>query len=100
MSQRSDDFAYLILSIVAEIPEGKVASYGQIAALAGFPRNARKVGSVLKMSSLYGSYPCHRVVRGDGGLVIGWVEQRALLEREGIIFNTASVNMKLYQWKK
>ena len=39
----NDDFAYAVLSAVAEIPEGKVATYGQIARLIGYPKNARRV---------------------------------------------------------
>ena len=57
-----DDLAYEILSVVEEIPEGKVASYGQIARLVGRDRNARLVGKILSMSAYFGNYPCHRVV--------------------------------------
>lgn len=58
----SDDIVYEILSAVSEIPEGKVATYGQIAALIGKERNARLVGRVLSVAGFYGDYPCHRVV--------------------------------------
>ena len=61
-----DTFALLALSIVAEIPAGMVASYGQIALLAGFPKRARMVGAVMSRASQYGDYPCHRVVHSDG----------------------------------
>jgi len=95
-----DEFSYLILAIVAEIPIGKVASYGQIARLAGYPKNARKVGKVLANASFYGQYPCHRVVHNDGTLVQKWVEQQSLLEQEGINFSQKSrVNMKKYRWQ-
>ena len=69
---------YEILSAVEEIPEGKVASYGQIAALIGREKNARLVGRVLRDAELYGEYPCHRVVNHVGRLVPGWPEQRML----------------------
>ena len=46
--------------VVEEIPEGKVASYGQIAELIGKDKNARLVGKVLGMAEYYGDYPCHR----------------------------------------
>ena len=59
---------YEILSAVAEIPEGRVASYGQIAALIGRERNARLVGKVLSRAEAYGDYPCHRVVNHAGRL--------------------------------
>ena len=53
---------YEILSAVGEIPEGCVATYGQIARLIGRPKNARLVGRVLSQAERYGDYPCHRVV--------------------------------------
>jgi methylated-DNA-protein-cysteine methyltransferase-like protein len=63
---------YEILSVVEEIPRGKVATYGQIARLIGKEKNARLVGRVLSMAEYYGSYPCHRVVNHAGRLVPGW----------------------------
>ena len=56
------DLIYEVLSVVEEIPEGCVATYGQIARLTGRDRNARLVGKILSMSEYYGQYPCHRVV--------------------------------------
>ena len=57
---------YEILSAVGEIPEGNVATYGQIARLIGRPKNARLVGRVLSQAERYGDYPCHRVVDHSG----------------------------------
>ena len=57
---------YEILSVVSEIPYGKVATYGQIAKLIGREKNSRLVGKVLSMSEYYGNYPCHRVVNHMG----------------------------------
>lgn len=57
-----EDLIYEILSVVEEIPAGKVASYGQIARLIGWDKNSRLVGKVLSMAEFYGKYPCHRVV--------------------------------------
>ena len=48
---------YEILSVVEEIPQGSVATYGQIARLIGREKNARLVGRVLGMAEYYGSYP-------------------------------------------
>ena len=56
-----EDLIYEILSVVEEIPAGKVASYGQIARLIGWDKNSRLVGKVLSMAEFYGKYPCHRV---------------------------------------
>ena len=90
---------YEILSVVEEIPKGKVATYGQIARLIGKDRNARLVGKVLGMSQYYGEYPCHRVVNHAGRLVPGWAEQRFLQEAEGIAMkNVNHVALKQCHW--
>lgn len=91
---------YEILSAVAEIPLGCVASYGQIARLIGREKNARLVGKVLSMAEYYGKYPCHRVVNHAGRTAPGWSEQRMLLEEEGVRFlSNGCVDMKRFQWK-
>ena len=54
-----DELIYEILAVVEEIPEGSVATYGQIARLIGREKNARLVGKALSMSEYYGEYPCH-----------------------------------------
>ncbi len=90
---------YEILSVVDEIPRGKVATYGQIASLIGKERNARLVGKVLGMAQNYGEYPCHRVVNHAGRLVPGWTEQGFLLQQEGVeLKDSRHVNLKQYQW--
>jgi len=95
-----DAFCYLILEIVNEIPKGKVSSYGDIAKIAGYPKNARKVGKVLANAQMYGEYPCHRVVHSDGSLVVGWSEQATLLSLEGVQLKVnKKVDMKKYKWK-
>ena len=95
----NDDLIYEILSIVEEIPKGKVASYGQIAKLIGREKNSRLVSKVLSMSELYGKYPCHRVVNYVGRLVPGWYQQRNLLIDEDVEFKDNNhVDMKKCQW--
>ncbi len=90
---------YEILSVVSEIPAGKVASYGQIASLIGRERNARLVGRVLSHAGLYGDYPCHRVVNHAGATAPHWAEQRRLLEEEGVRFcPNGRVDMKAHRW--
>ena len=94
----NDDLIYEILSVVNEIPEGSVATYGQIARLIGREKNSRLVGKAVSLSQYYGTYPCHRVVNHAGRLVPGWREQRALLEAEGIAMKDEThVDLK-YQW--
>ena len=96
----NDLLIYNILSVVAEIPEGFVASYGQIAALIGRERNARLVGKVLSMAEHYGNYPCHRVVNHAGRTAPGFLNQRELLESEGVAFlKNGCVDMKKHQWR-
>jgi len=90
---------YEILSAVEEIPEGRVATYGQIARLIGREKNARLVGRVLSMSQYYGSYPCHRVVNHAGRLAPGFWEQGDRLRQEGVTLKDgAHVDLRLYQW--
>lgn len=95
-----EDLIYEILSVVEEIPEGCVATYGQIAKLIGRDKNSRLVGKVLGMSQYYGNYPCHRVVNHAGRLAPGWTEQQFLLENEGVTLkNENHVDLKRFQWQ-
>ena len=80
----NDELIYEVLSVIEEIPKGRVATYCQIARLIGRERNARLIGKILSLSQFYGKYPCHRVVNYAGRLVPGWSEQRFLLEAEGV----------------
>lgn len=84
-------FNQRVYDVVRRIPEGMVATYGQVAALAGAPRSARFVGFALHSNPEPGVIPCHRVVFRDGSLAPGFAfggpdEQRALLENEGVSF--------------
>lgn len=94
------DIGYEILSVVEEIPEGKVATYGQIAALIGRPKNARQVGHILHNVELYGRYPCHRVVNSTGRIAPGWPEQAALLRQEGAVMKDEThVDLAKCRWE-
>ena len=95
----NEDLAYEILSAVEEIPQGRVATYGQIARLTGRDKNARLVGRILSMAECYGSYPCHRVVNHEGRTAPGFTNQRRLLEAEGVGFKeNGCVDLKRFQW--
>ena len=99
MAALNEDLIYEILSVVEEIPEGCVATYGQIARLTGREKNARLVGRILSMAEYYGRYPCHRVVNHAGRTAPGWTEQRALLEDEGVTFKPdGHVDLKKHRW--
>ena len=78
-----------IWSIVAMVPRGKVASYGQIAALAGMPRHARLVGRTLRELPKNSKLPWHRIVNSALKISLrssGTSQQRQLLEAEGVEF--------------
>lgn len=95
----TEELVYEILSVVSEIPAGRVAAYGQIAALIGREKNARLVGKALSRAELYGDYPCHRVVNHAGRLAPGFLDQRRLLEKEGVAFKeNGCVDMKRFRW--
>ena len=76
---------------VKKIPKGKVATYGQIALMAGNPRWSQVVGYALHSNPEPGIIPCHRIVNKEGKLAKffafgGENAQRSLLENEGVIF--------------
>ena len=91
--------------IVRCIPRGKVATYGQVARLAGHPRSARFVGYALHDNPEPGRIPCHRVVFKDGSVCTGFAfggpaVQRQLLIDEGVLFTDEShVHMARCQWE-
>lgn len=94
-----------IYEIVYDIPKGKVATYGQVATLAGNPRLSRVVGYALHVNPKPGVIPCHRVVNRLGrtapSFAFGGEDvQRQLLENEGIVFEKdGSVDLSKYIWK-
>ena len=93
-----------IYSVVASIPRGKVATYGQVAALAGLPRRARLVGRMLRELPDDSMVPWHRVINASGeisdrGLPEGEHLQRLLLQDEGVEFRDKKrVSLDRYQW--
>ncbi len=98
--KKTDDaIIYEILSVVEEIPNGKVASYGQIASMIGRENNSRLVGKALRLAELYGEFPCHRVVNHAGRTAPHSYEQREQLMAEGVGFReNGCVDMSKYQW--
>lgn len=88
--------------LVGEIPRGRVASYGQIAALLGHPRAARAVGYAMRHCPP--GMPWHRVVNAQGGIslranVAGMVTQRVLLEQEGVVVRRGRTRLDRYRWQ-
>lgn len=94
-----------VYNIVRKIPKGKVATYGQIARMLGRPRSAKIVGWALHKNPCFGEVPCHRVVNRNGEISSGFafgglMEQRKLLESEGIIFEKdGKLNLQKYIWE-
>ena len=91
-----------IYSAVKKIPKGRVATYGQIAQLAGIPRQARQVGYALNTLGEGSNVPWQRVINAKGKISERPFadKQRALLKQEGIIFTDAGeIDFLRFQWK-
>lgn len=89
--------------MVKQIPHGKVATYGQIATLAGYYRQARQVGFALHAIPS-DDIPWHRVINAQGkislNLEMGGAVQRKLLENEGVVFSPVGIiTLKEFQWQ-
>lgn len=94
----------LVYEQVKRIPRGRVATYGQIAALIGNPRLSRAVGYALHVNPEPGVIPCHRVVNREGRLspafAFGGVNmQEKLLEDEGVRVENGFVDLSQYRWE-
>lgn len=93
-----------IYRVVSSIPSGRVATYGQVATLAGLPRRARQVGYALHALPGGSPVPWHRVVNARGeisprGAGPGHLEQRARLEAEGVAFDPRGrIDLTRFQW--
>jgi O-6-methylguanine DNA methyltransferase len=94
-----------IYAVVARISKGRVATYGQVATLAGLPRRARLVGRALRVVPDGIDIPWHRVVNAQGkislrGDALGHEDlQAALLRREGVRFAGTTIPLARYQWQ-
>ena len=95
-------FRELILETVLRIPEGRVATYGQVARAAGLPGRARLVGQSMRGLGTDSLVPWHRVVGAGGRISIpsddGAELQRGLLEDEGVGFRGTRVDLEMHQW--
>lgn len=95
-------FREKVYTLVRQIPQGKVATYGQVAALVGSPNAARAVGMCMKENSHPHIVPCHRVVASNGkltGYAFGGLSvKKEKLLQEGVSFINDRVNLALSQW--
>lgn len=104
MSADRDKFFHRIWNVVAAIPRGRVASYGQVAELAGFRRGARMVGWALGQAPDRAALPWHRVLNAQGKISIpagsrARAEQIQRLTAEGVIVRGGKVDMRRYRWE-
>jgi methylated-DNA-protein-cysteine methyltransferase-like protein len=98
----------LIYDVVEQIPRGKVATYGQVALLAGLPGQARLAGYAMfnLPEELVGRIPWQRVINAQGRISYSEArlgndhKQRQLLEREGVVFDArGKIDLRVYGWR-
>ena len=92
-----------IYAVVADIPHGRVATYGQVAALAGLRGQARQVGYALAAIPESLELPWHRVINARGGVSARkrtglHLLQKQLLEAEGVVFQGGRVDFGRFRW--
>jgi len=95
-------FTEEVLEIVKMIPNGKVMTYGQIAAYAGNPRGARQVSRILHSMSAAYHLPWHRVINSKGTISLTGEEgylQGSMLSNEGIDVLNKKIDLHKYQFK-
>ena len=93
-----------VIRVIKKIPRGKVATYGQVAALAGDSRSARQVVRTLHTASDKENLPWHRVINGQGKISLprgrGYEFQKALLVGEKVAFGLEDIiDLNRYQWR-
>ena len=105
VAPRGADAAAAICAVIRRIPKGWVATYGQVAAMAGLPRRARLVGQVLRDLDPATKIPWHRVVNAKGEVSYslsrngGDALQQSLLEKEGVEFDDRNrFNLERFRW--
>ena len=88
-----------VYEIVAQIPRGRVLTYGAIARLAGYPNHSRLVGRIMR-DAPDGQLPCHRVVSASGRLAPHFPTQASLLAAEGVILSpSGKIPLKPFLWQ-
>ena len=99
----SKNFKEKIYALASQIPRGKVATYGQLAKLAGSPGAARAVGMCMKTNPHPEIVPCYKVVASDGSLTGysadgGIITKKEKLLRDGVKFKNNKVDLQVSQW--
>ena len=99
-------FATKVIALIKKIPRGRVATYGQIAALAGKPRGARGVGWILNSCTESHGLPWQRVINSKGLIsfpkkTVEYLNQSRLLRKEGVVVSPqGSISLEKYGWEK
>jgi len=98
------DFTAEVIRLIKSIPRGKVATYGQIAFLAGFYPSVRRVVWILHSCSEKEGLPWHRVVNRRGAISLkpgaGYETQKEMLKKEGIVFDERDrIDLERYLWE-
>jgi methylated-DNA-protein-cysteine methyltransferase-like protein len=98
-----DSVPAIILAAVRRIPRGKVCTYGNVAEVAGLPRRARLVGTVLRQTPASRGLPWYRVINAGGRISFpvgsdAYQRQRHKLEAEGVVFVGGRVDLRRYGW--
>ena len=93
-----------IYAVLAAIPSGVVATYGQVAELAGLPRAARLVGRILSKLPCETQLPWHRVINASGKISMrkessGFDRQKKRLQGEGVVVKDDRISLKQYRWQ-
>ncbi len=100
MTETQNSAQERVWQIVKAIPPGKIATYGQIARLAGMPTHARLVGKILRALPVGTALPWHRVVNSQGKLTNpNRAEQKVRLQAEGIVSVSGRINPRRYGWQ-
>lgn len=103
-TRRETPFTRKAKEVIRAVPRGRVATYGQVAALAGRPGAARGVAWILHSSSDAAALPWHRVINSRGGISLGrgrgFEEQKRRLAAEGVkVGRDGRVDLKRFQWE-
>ncbi|MBY7145004.1 MGMT family protein [Virgibacillus sp. NKC19-3] len=96
-------FTENVITVLQQIPEGRVMTYGQVARVAGSPRAARQVVRILHSMSRKHNLPWHRVINVKGQIALrseeGVMNQKSMLEDEGVeVSKTGNVDLATYQF--
>ncbi len=97
------EFTQNVIDVILQIPQGRVSTYGKIAAMAGNPRGARQVSRILHTMTRKYDLPWHRIINSKGKIAIldpvGAEKQRTLLKNEGVeVSLNFTISLKKYVW--